>query len=118
MVPSTVRATLVPSAVSKTVGVAKVQAVPHSTTWLPPHVSSGGVVSTTVKDWLHLELLVQWSLACQVRVALKVFPEKPAVFVVVPTIEIITLVPSQASVADGGAKFQVVPYSTVWLGEQ
>src|SRR5438105_1392348 len=52
------------------------------------------------------------------RVALKVFPQKPAVFVVVPTMEIITLVPSQASGADGGAKFQVVPYSTVWVGEQ
>ena len=68
--------------------------------------------------WLQLKLLLHKSVARQVRVALKVLPQNPAVLVVVPTITIITLVPSQASVADGLTKFQALPDSTVWFGEQ
>jgi membrane protein YqaA with SNARE-associated domain len=40
------------------------------------------------------------------------------VFVVVLTTAIVTLVPSQPSVTEGGVKLQTVPYSTVSLGAQ
>src|SRR3989442_10754239 len=44
---------------------------------------TGAVVSTTVTVWLHWGLLVQASVAWQVRVASKVLPQWPAVLVTV-----------------------------------
>src|SRR5262249_39290965 len=56
-------------------------------------------------------LLPHGSVALQVRVALKVVPQRA--FVVVLTMAIATFVPLQASSAVGGSKFQVVPHSKV-----
>src|SRR2546428_6368896 len=56
---------------SVAVGVSKVQALPDCTVLLVLRVQSipGAVVSTTVTVWLHRALLLQASVACQVRVA-------------------------------------------------
>jgi hypothetical protein len=62
--------------------------------------------------------LPHWSVALQSRVALNVLPQKPLVLVVVLTTAIVTLAPSQPSLAEGGVKLQTVPYSTVSLGAQ
>src|SRR5438105_2904447 len=113
----TVWLTLVPSHTSETVGWAKAQVVPHSTTWLLPQVIWGAVVSTTVMVWLHVEVLVQASVALHVRVALNVFPQKPMRLVVVVTITV-ALVPSHTSKTVGWAKAQLVPHSTIWLFPQ
>ena len=51
----------------------------------------GAVVSTTITVWLHVALLLQASLACQVRVASKVLPQWLAVFVTVLTIVMFAL---------------------------
>ncbi len=55
----------------------------------------------------------QESVARQVRMAEKVFPQNPVVLVTVLTIVIVTLVPLV-----GGVKFHGVPHSTIWLGAQ
>src|SRR5438132_637691 len=62
---------------SVAVGRSKVQAVPNCTVLLVLLAQSmtGAVVSTTVTVWLHRALLVQASVACQVRVASKVLPQ-------------------------------------------
>src|SRR5204863_414603 len=83
--------TFVPSQRSVAVGLVKVQAVPHSTVKSGKQVIEGGVVSTTVAVWLHVLLLPQASLAFQVRVATKVFPQVKLVVVVM--ILIVTFVP-------------------------
>jgi hypothetical protein len=110
--------TFVPSLVSLTEGREKAQEVPHSTTWLLAQVMAGGVVSTMVTVWLQVIELLHESVALHSRVALKVCPQKPAVLVVVLTMERTRLVPSQRSMAEGGIKVQVVPASTVSLGGQ
>jgi hypothetical protein len=71
---------------------------------------AGGVVSTTVTVWLQVMLLEQASVARQVRVALKVFPQRRLVIVPTTAIE---LVP-QLSLAVGGSKVQTLPHSTVF----
>src|SRR5437667_3530 len=70
---------------SVAVGRSKVQALPNCTVLLVLLVQSitGAVVSTTVTVWLHRALLLQASVACQVRVASKVLPQWPAVLVTV-----------------------------------
>src|SRR5436190_13119760 len=70
-----------PSQLSEALGMANIQAVPHSTVWSLPQVNEGGVVSITVTVWLQVERLVHWSVASQVRVAEKVRPHKPLVTV-------------------------------------
>src|SRR5260370_10127204 len=78
---------------SVAVGVSKVQGVPNSTVLLVLlQVITGAVASTTVTFWLQEALLPQRSVACQTRVASKVLPQWPAVFVTVLTI-VIVLVP-------------------------
>src|SRR4030081_3494814 len=91
-------------------GRSNVQAVPHSIVLGPAHVIAGGVVSTTVTIWLQVLLLPQASVALQVRVAVKVFPQ-PA-FVTVPTMAIVGVDP-HTSLALGVSNVQPVPHSMV-----
>src|SRR5712691_7101350 len=71
VVPRTVIVTFVPLQRSIAEGGSNVHAVPHSTNRLEAHVSTGGVVSATVMVWLQVAVLLQLSLACHVRVAVK-----------------------------------------------
>src|SRR5205809_432201 len=99
---------------SVAVGTSKVQPVPCSTVlFVLLHVITGAVVSTTVTLWLQRAKLPQASVACQVRVASKVVPQCPLVFVIVLIIVIVLL--PLLSVAVGGSKVQAVPCSTVLL---
>jgi hypothetical protein len=116
-VPVIVRVTLVPSHRSLAVGRSKLHGVPHSTVFSPAQLSEGGVVSTTVTVWLQVERLVQASSASQVRVALKVLPQKPARFVTVLIIRTVGAA-SQLSAALGASKLQAVPHSIVLLPAQ
>src|SRR4051812_10251401 len=114
-----VRTMLVPSHRSKALGAAKLQAAPHSITRFVAQVMSGAVVSRKVMVWLHTLELAQLSLALQVRVTLKRNGQaNPLVLVTVLRIRMVTLVPSQASTAEGGVKESPVPHSLVMLGEQ
>ena len=63
--------------------------------------------------WLQRLKFVEESCARQVRVALKVWPQKPVVFVEVETIETVIFVPSQISTAAGVVKLQGNPHSTI-----
>src|SRR5213592_1951898 len=85
---------------------------------LAAQLKAGGVVSTTSMLWLQVEIFVQESIARQVRVALKVLPQKPTLFVTVLTIWKITFVPSQISLGVGGMKTTGWPHSTWMLGMQ
>ena len=79
------------SEVSLAVGASKFQAVVHSNVLFGTQVIVGGVVSTSVTVWLQVAVLPQESVARQVRVATKVFPQKPTTLVAVPTTLIVTL---------------------------
>src|SRR4051812_10783623 len=74
-----------------------------------------GPLTTTVTVWLHVLVLLQQSVACQVRVMVG---EQPPLLVMVPTILMMTLVPQQSSTADGASKFQMLPQVTVLLPAQ
>src|SRR5436305_65673 len=74
---------------------------------------TGVVVSTTVTIWVQVLLLRQPSVARQVRVALKVFPQ--SAFVMVPTM-LMEFVP-QVSVAVGASNVQALPHSAVLFVE-
>src|SRR5262249_32946437 len=91
------------------VGVSKVQAVPSCTVLLVllAQFSTGVVLSMTVTVWLQVALLLQPSIACQTRVASKVLPQCPAVFVTVLRTVIVTS--PLLSVAVGVSKFQAAP---------
>ena len=115
---STVTVRFVPSHKSFTVGGMKLQAVPHSTIRSSAQARTGGVVSTTVMVWLHVELFVQESVARHVRVELKLRPQNPAVLVTVSTSVTMTFVPSQTSFTFGTPKTQEVPHSTIRSGAQ
>ena len=78
--------TFVPSQMSLATGGVNVHGVPHSTIRLPAQVRFGGVVSTTVMFWLQVEMLVQESIARQVRVAVNPLPQNPTLFVTVLTV--------------------------------
>ena len=117
VVPTTVTVTFVPHT-SPAEGASKAQAAPHSTIRSPPHTSSGAVVSTTVMVWLQTALLLHASVARQVRVALRVLPQKPTRLVLVLRIVMLTFVPEQRSLAVGASKFQPLPHSTVRLPPQ
>src|SRR6266566_4281397 len=100
---------------SVAVGASKLQAAPSWTVLLVLlQLLSGAVVSMTLTVWLHWALLAQASMAAQVRVALKVLPQCPAVLVTVPTTVIVRLVPP-LSVAVGWSKLQAAPSCTVLL---
>src|SRR5438270_8231154 len=60
-----------------------------------------------VTPWLHIELLPHWSGALQVRVAIKMELQSP--LVVVPTVTMLTFVPSARSEAIGSSKLHALP---------
>src|SRR2546426_36256 len=97
------------SLLSVAVGGSKVQALPNCTVLLVLLVQfmTGAVVSTTVTVWLHWAVLVQASVACQVRVASKVLPQWPAVLVTV--LRMVRVAVPLLSVALGTSKVQAVP---------
>src|SRR5437867_5688986 len=76
----------------------------------------GAVVSTTVTVWLHSLELLQASVARQVRVASKVLPQWPVVFVTVLTMVTVTV--PQVSLAVGASKFQALVHSMLLFGAQ
>src|SRR5438874_2619055 len=94
---------------SVAVGGSKFQGRPCSTDLLPTQEMMGAVVSTMMTVWLHWAALPQASVAAQVRVALKAFPQ--ATFVTVLTTD--TFAAPLLSVADGGSKIHGVPHCTV-----
>src|SRR5437667_42563 len=102
--------------VSYAVGASKSQVLVHSTVLLGMQMIVGLVVSTTVTFWLQLAVLPQASVARQVRVASKVFPQCPVLLVTVLRMVMVTL--PQVSVAVGGSKDQVLAHSTVLSGTQ
>jgi hypothetical protein len=74
------------------------------------------VVSTTVIAWLQVELLLQQSVACHVRVI--TCEQSPVLLVAVPRTAIVGLALQQASTALGVLKLQAEPHSTVLAGAQ
>src|SRR5207237_8103356 len=107
----TTSATLVPSHTSNTACTLNDHVALYSIVWFGEQARLGGVVSTTVMVWLHVEVFVHWSVARHVRVALNVVPQKPVRLVVVVT-TMVTLVPSHRSNTAGWANAQVIPHST------
>ena len=107
-----------PSQISLATGWMNIQELPHSTIRLSAQVMFGGVVSNTEIVWLQDALLLQESNARHVRVAVKLLPQKPTVFVTVLTTTMVTFVPSQISTAVGAIKDQGVPHSRIRLLEQ
>src|SRR5438093_845338 len=97
---------------SLAVGMSKDQLSVQSKTLLVGQSICGGVVSTTVTVWLHCAVSPHPFMACQVRVAEKVLPQKPALFVVVETTVTTPLL------EEGGSKSQGCPHSTVLLVAQ
>src|ERR1043165_10135384 len=91
------------------VGVSKFQAVPSCTVLLVllAQFITGVVVSITVTVWLQVALLLQPSIACQTRVASKVFPQWPAVLV--PVLRIVIVTWPLLSVAVGVSNVHGVP---------
>src|SRR5262245_32854267 len=115
MVSRTTTVTLVPPQASSAAGWSKLHTEPHSTVLFVAQVSTGAVVSAMVTVWLQVELLVQRSVACQVRVTSS---EQPAALVTVLRTEMVTLVPLQVSSALGSSKAQTEPHSTILLVAQ
>ncbi len=73
-------------------------------------VMTGGVVSTSVRLWLHVALLLHKSVACQVRVT--ICGQTPLV-TVLSTLRV-TFVPEHASRRTaGGSNVQALPHSTI-----
>src|SRR5262245_33155084 len=101
---------------SVAVGRSNDQTLVHSTDLLSTQVMVGLVVSTTVTFWLHSAVLPQASVARQVRVASKVFPQWPALFVTVLRMVMVTV--PQVSVALGGSKLHALVHSTDLLPSQ
>src|SRR5262249_21775944 len=95
-------------------GVPNAQDEPHSTVRFVGQVITGGVVSTTVTDWLQLAVKPLQSLTCQVRVI--TCGQKPLVEVF--RIVSVMFVPQQGFVARGSSKFHAEPHSTVLAGGQ
>src|SRR5689334_22982961 len=75
---------------------------------------AGAVVSTTVTVWLHVALLVQQSMASQVRVI--VVGQLP--FVTVWSRETVNSAPQQELNAEGSSKLQALPHSTALSAAQ
>src|SRR5260370_10551284 len=100
---------------SVALGASRVKALPNCAVLLllPVQFITGAVVSTTVTVWLHWALLLQASIACQVRVASKVLPQWPAVLVTVLRIVMVAVPP--LSMALGASKVQAVPNFNVLL---
>src|SRR4030095_6832401 len=97
-------------------GGSKFQAAVHSTVLSATQVIVGFVVSRTVTFWLHSAKLPQSSVARQVRVASKVFPQRPVLLVVV--LSTVTIALPHVSLAEGASKFQAAVHSTVLSATQ
>jgi hypothetical protein len=104
-------ATLAAPQVSLAVGSSKLQALPHSTVFPAAQTTVGTVWSCTVTVWLQSAVLPQPSVARQVRVASKVFPQWPATLVVV--LKMATVALPQVSLAPGASKSHELVHSTV-----
>src|SRR6266567_9505072 len=76
---------------------------------------TGGLLSTTVTVWLQVLVLLQASMAAQVRVAEKALPQ-PALVTVLR--EMTRLVPQASAGAVGWSKVQDVPRTIVLLVAQ
>ena len=81
---------------------------------LPGQAIVGGIVSTTVTDWLHVLVLPHASVACHVRVIIR--GQTPLVTVL--RMETVRFVPLQLSLTVGASKVQAVPHWTVLLVAQ
>src|SRR3989442_8279256 len=92
---NTLMVTLVPQHASEALGGSKLQLLPHSTVLLLAQVSTGGVVSPTVKHWLQMLLFAQPSLARPGRGMTR--EQGLAVLVTVLSTLIVTLVPQHPS---------------------
>jgi len=112
---STVSVRLVPQQTSAADGSSKLHAAPHSTVLLVAQVNIGGVVSLMVTVWLQVALLVQQSVARQVRVM--AVRQKSSLATVLTTVRA-RFVPQQASKATGSSKLHATPHSTVLLVAQ
>src|SRR5688572_9989166 len=88
--------------VSLAEGGSKAQGLEHSTVLSGMQRMVGLVVSTSVTFWLQSAVLPQASVARQVRVASKVFPQRPVKLVTVPTTVMVTV--PHVSKAAGGSK--------------
>src|SRR5438132_1158558 len=108
-VPITLMATLVLLHESNAAGGSKSQGVVQSTLLFGAQVSTGGVVSMRVTDWLQFVPLPQRSVMFQTRVA--TWGQVP--IVVVLAIVITTFVPLHVSKAAGLSKLQAEPHTTV-----
>src|SRR5438132_9645052 len=98
-------------------GEVKSQKVPHSTTRSGEQVRWGPATIEMV--WLHTELLLQESVARQVRVAVNTAGQLVLVrFVTVLTMTMFVIRPLQRSTAVGAVKTIVAPQSSTWLGAQ
>src|SRR5207249_969073 len=102
--------------VSLKLGASNVQAAVHSTDLLATQVMLGAVVSTTVTFWLQRALLPQASVASQVRVASKVLPQWPVVFVTVLTMAFVAR--PQVSLKLGASKVHAAVHSAVLSATQ
>jgi len=109
-----VMVTFVPLQLSLAVGASKVHGVLQLTVLLVAQVRTGGVVSTTVTVWLQVAVLLQASVAIQVRVM--TCGHTPLV-TVLRTVSV-TFVPLQLSLAVGASNVQAVPQLTVLLVAQ
>src|SRR5439155_886009 len=96
-------------------GGSKLHALPHSAVLSATQLIDGGVVSATVTVWLQVLVLLQASIAAQVRVAEKVVPQRLLVTVVRITSR---LVPHPSFGWVGASKLQVLPHSTVLSATQ
>src|SRR2546425_12795028 len=102
--------------VSVALGASKDQALAHSTVLLFNDAAASEICSPSLHDALPISVLPQASVARQVRVASKVFPQWPVMLVTVPRMVIVTL--PQASLALGASKDQALVHSTDLLGTQ
>src|SRR5438552_6886547 len=99
--------------VSLAVGKSKVHGVPSWTVLSPLQLIVGGVVSTTLTVWRQRLKFPQASVACQVRIAVKVLPQWPVVLVTV--VKIVMVAVPLMSVAVGASNVQAAAHSTFLL---
>src|SRR6267378_1864059 len=97
--------------VSDAAGASKLHELLHSTVLSAMHVMVGLVLSITVTFWLHSAKLPQASVARHVRMASKVLPQWPVLFVTVLTIVSVTV--PHVSDAAGASKLHELVHSTV-----
>src|SRR3989442_15987026 len=102
--------------VSVALGASKDQVLAHSTVLFFLKVTAGGVIYSLSLLCALPVVLPQASVARQVRVASKVFPQWPVMLVTVPRMVIVAL--PQVSQSLGASKDQVLVHSTDLLATQ